>query len=294
MLAYDVASSSQIELEIQIIKQLWLEAFPEDDEAAFDSYCQGRLVGARCFVYIYQQELASMAFSITSDMIGANNYSSKTISFVVGVATAKKWRGHHFASQVLQTIAKKAQTNSYHCLLLSTYIPQFYAKLGYQEAAWHKLWRWRSSATKYQNGKHVFLCSDSDLLALADYYNKHQQYGWLQRSLDYWRWRLKDAGRIYATQDSKGHILAYAIFNKDNQCEELLSDTAQGVAELIKAANFANSWEIGSLRLNEKLQQDKNFENVGLGSCQMVLPLTEPFRKEYCCNGVNFCCLDNW
>ncbi len=294
MLAYDVASASQIELEIQAIKRLWLEAFPEDDEAAFTSYFQGRLAGAKSFVYMCQKEVASMAFSLPASMIGADNSSLNKVDFLVGVATAKKWRGHHFASQVLQTIAKKAQTNSYHCLLLSTYIPQFYAKLGYQEAAWHKLWRWRSSATKYQNGEHVFFCSDSDLLALADYYNKHQQYGWLQRSLDYWRWRLKDAGKIYATQDSRGHILAYAIFNKDNQCEELLSDTAQGVAELIKAANFANSWEIGYLRLNEKLQQDKNFEEVGRGSCQMVLPLTKRFKDEYSRSGAHFCCLDNW
>lgn len=294
MLAYDVASASQIEIEIQAIKRLWLEAFTEDDEAAFDSYCQGRLVGAKCFAYIQQHELAGMAFSITSDMVEANNYSLKTIGFVVGVATAKKWRGHHFASQILQTIVRRAQERSYHCLLLSTYIPQFYAKLGYQEAAWHKLWRLCSSVTKCQNSERVFACSESDLAALAAYYNKHQQYGWLERSLDYWCWRFKDAGKIYAAQDSRGHIFAYAIFNKDNQCEELLSDTTQGASELIKTANFTNPLEIGSLGLNAKLQQDKNFENVGLGSCQMILPLTRTFREEYCRHGANFCCLDNW
>ena len=294
MLAYDVASASQIGIELNAVKRLWLEAFSEDDEAAFDSYCQGRLIGARCFVYIYQHELASMAFSITSDMVGANNCSSKNIGFVVGVATAKKWRGHHFASQILQTIAKQAQNSGCHCLLLSTYIPQFYAKLGYQEAAWHKLWRWRGSVTKCQNSRCVFLCSDSDLLVLSAYYQKRQQYGWLERSFNYWRWRLKDADTIYVAKDSGGNIFAYAIFNKDNQCEELLSNTSQGASELIKTANFTNSLEIGSLELNAKLQQDKNFENVGLGSCQMILPLSDRFKDEYCRNGVNFCCLDNW
>lgn len=294
MLAYDVATQAAIDIEVGLVKQLWLEAFPEDDEAAFNSYCQGRLASAQCFVYIHQHELAGMAFFITSDMVEADNCGFKTIGFVVGVATAKKWRGHHFASQVLQTIAKKAQTNSCHCLLLSTYIPQFYAKLGYQEAAWHKLWRWRSSATKYQNGEHVFLCSDSDLLALADYYNKHQQYGWLQRSLDYWRWRFQDADQIYVLKDNRGNLSAYAIFNKDKQCEELLSDTSQGVAELIKNGNLANPFGIGSTKLNEKLGQDKDFEEVGRGSCQMVLPLTKRFKDEYSRSGAHFCCLDNW
>ena len=294
MLAYDVASSSQIEIEIQAIKRLWLEAFPEDDEDAFDSYCQGRLVGVRCFVYIYQQELASMAFSITSNMVGISHCHSETVNFIVGVATEEKWRGRGLASVILHKIADQAQLCGCSCLLLSTYIPQFYLKLGYQEAAWHRLWRLRNSVAKCQNSESVFACSESDLAALATYYNKHKQCGWLERSRDYWRWRFKDAGKIYGLKNYEGQISAYAILNKGNECEELLSDTSQGVAELIKVANLIEPFEIGSAKLNDKLPQDTRFEEVGLGSCQMILPLTERCRDEYSCGGVNLSCLDNW
>ena len=82
--------------------------------------------------------------------------------------------------------------------------------------------------------------------------------------------------------------------NKGNECEELLSDTSQGVAELIKVANLIEPFEIGSAKLNDKLPQDTRFEEVGLGSCQMILPLTERCRDEYSCGGVNLSCLDNW
>lgn len=294
MLAYDVASASQIELEIQAIKRLWLEAFPEDDEAAFTSYFQGRLAGAKSFVYMCQKEVASMAFSLPASMIGADNSSLNKVDFLVGVATAQKWRGHHFASQILQTIAHQAQIRSCHCLLLSTYIPQFYLKLGYQEVAWHKNWRWSGAKAEQQKNGPVFLGSKSDLAALAAYYKKEQQYGYLERNLNYWRWRFQDADQIYVLKDNRGNLSAYAIFNKDKQCEELLSDTSQGVAELIKNGNLANPFGIGSTKLNEKLGQDKDFEEVGRGSCQMVLPLTKRFKDEYSRSGAHFCCLDNW
>lgn len=294
MLAYDVVAKAKIDIEVGAIKKLWLKAFPEDDEAAFNSYFQGRLAGAKCFAYICQHELASMAFSISSNMLGISNCTIEAIEFIVGVATEEKWRGHGFASVILHKIAEQAQLRGCSCLLLSTYIPQFYAKLGYREAAWHKFWRLCNSVTKCQNSERVFACSESDLAALAAYYNKHQQYGWLERSLDYWCWRLKDAGKIYGLKDSEGKISAYAILNKGNECEELLSDTSQGVAELIKVANLADSFAISCIRLKDKLQQDQHFEEVGLGSCQMILPLTERFRDEYSRNRANFCCLDNW
>ncbi len=294
MLAYDVAAKAKINIEVGAIKKLWLKAFPEDDEAAFNSYFQGRLAGAKCFAYICQHELASMAFSISSNMLGISHCKSEAVDFIVGVATAEKWRGRGFASVVLHKIAEQAQLRGCSCLLLSTYVPQFYAKFGYQEAACHKLWRLCNSVAKCQNSESVFACSESDLAALAVYYNKHKQYGWLERSLDYWGWRFKDAGKIYGLKNYEGQISAYAILNKGNECEELLSDTSQGVAELIEVANLADSFEIGSIRLNDKLQQDQHFEEVGLGSCQMILPLTEHCRDEYRRNGANFSCLDNW
>ena len=294
MLAYDVVADTKVDIDLGAIKKLWLEAFPEDDEAAFDSYCEGRLADAECFVCIYQHELTSMAFSITSNMVGISHCHSETVNFIVGVATEEKWRGRGLASVILHKIADQAQLCGCSCLLLSTYIPQFYTKLGYREAAWHRLWRLRNSVAKCQNSESVFACSESDLAALATYYNKHKQCGWLERSRDYWRWRFKDAGKIYGLKNYEGQISAYAIFNKGNECEELLSDTSQGVAELIKVANLIEPFEIGSAKLNDKLPQDTRFEEVGLGSCQMILPLTERCRDEYSCGGVNLSCLDNW
>lgn len=296
MLAYDVVADAKIDIEVCEIKKLWLEAFPEDDETTFESYSRGRLANAECFVYICQHELASMAFSITSNMVGTNNRDSETVDFIVGVATAQKWRGRGFASVILRKIAQQAQLCGCNCLMLSTYIPQFYAKLGYKEAAWHNLWRCCSEKNQhqYQNDRFCLLCSNNDLLVLAAYYEKKQKHGWLKRDLDYWCWRIQDADKIYIIKDNSGSILAYAILNKDFQGEELVVDTAEEVFALINIAKIEDPLEICSAELNEKLRQDRRFECVGQGSCQMILPLTEQFRKEYFRNEINFSCLDNW
>ncbi|MGM9992742.1 MAG: GNAT family N-acetyltransferase [Candidatus Bruticola sp.] len=293
MLIYDIATQKNLDLDSNSIGKLWLEAFPEDNESAFQSYFRGRLSEALGAVCVRQQEVASMAFMLNLNYTGSFKFSG-VAAFIVGVASAEKWRGQGLSSMVLKFIAKRASLSGADVVMLSTYIPDFYAKLGYQPASWHKLWRRKENFKKNCLAFQVILENEYHCQALADCYNLHRKFGWLDRSAEYWKWRLYDSAAVYALKNSQNQISAYVILNQKGECEEFVGSETDEVFNLAEIVSHNKPLAIADSILNEKLAEDNRFDYLGSGSCQMVLPLKDSFISEYLKNRDNFSCLDNW
>ncbi|MGM9999266.1 MAG: GNAT family N-acetyltransferase [Candidatus Bruticola sp.] len=294
MLVYDITAKKEQELDDKSVAELWLEAFPEDDINAFSSYFQGRLSKAQGIVCLRQQELASMAFALTVKYTELSKLSYRNAVFVVGVASALKWRGYRLASQVMSFIAEQAELSKADFVMLSTYIPDFYTKLGYRSVSCHKLWRLHSKFQTISPDSRVVLAHSCDCKALANCYDKQRKFGWLKRSAEYWQWRFNDAASIYVLKNNNGQILAYAILNKQGECEELGGSDVEAITEVAGRACNSCPFEIADPTLNKKIELDSRFKYVGLGSYQMILPLKDGFAAEYFQNKDCFSCQDNW
>ncbi len=326
---WDVETRKHIEVGLEEVTDLWCSCFPEDSREEFGSFQAVRLANASGYGVFRGNRLVSMAFFIPSfskDCTATIDKNYK-VGFIAGVATQKKERGHYFASRIIKSIAARAHAQGTDFLQLSTYIPNFYTKLGFKVVGKHYLWYEAASGGRpglYQltsasggysdNLRKIVICpySEADFEAVTEFYSENLGLGRLYRSCEYWRWRLRGSSRVllaYAVplnafsaqgageqpclEDGKirngaGRLLAYFIGSGTFHFEEVLGADRQILAA---AADFCGRGCTFSLSDKQLIKALRDYDDVGeTDTSQMIMPLGRNFSL----NEDGFVGLDDW
>ena len=110
------------------LRKLWREAFG-DTERYMDFYFQTKAGRSSVYTDYEGAELASMAFF--TPYVGYYKGEKRTMEYVVGVATAEKYRHNHRMKRLLQNAISDRRENGVDMVFLSPENPEVYKSLGF-------------------------------------------------------------------------------------------------------------------------------------------------------------------
>lgn len=110
------------------LRGLWREAFG-DTERYMDFYFQTKAGRSKVFADFEGEELASMAFFTPYE--GYYRGEKRTLEYIVGVATAEKYRHNHRMKRLLQNAISESREKGADIVFLSPENPEVYKSLGF-------------------------------------------------------------------------------------------------------------------------------------------------------------------
>lgn len=110
------------------LRGLWREAFG-DTERYMDFYFQTKADRSSVFADFEGEELASMAFFTPYE--GYYKGEKRTLEYIVGVATAEKYRHNHRMKRLLEKAISERRENGVDIVFLSPENPEVYKSLGF-------------------------------------------------------------------------------------------------------------------------------------------------------------------
>ncbi|MBQ7501246.1 GNAT family N-acetyltransferase [bacterium] len=208
---------------------LWGACFPED--AGNENLILHYLEKAAVYGIACGDRLISMAAVFTREIFAQKTGTFIPCGFIVGVCTDKEWRGLGLSGSILRRIQADMAANGWQVLVLSTFIPEFYERFGFEVKGGHCLLTVSSPPAEGSRAR-LKEVGPAEASALCSCYAGFVQNGFLARSVSDMEWKLQSCGRAYGLYNGRHELIGYALEGEEGFFDEFLADRFELIFEI--------------------------------------------------------------